>query len=133
MIGRISDRAIHASAAEIIPDLVDPRDAGWARTTALQLSALAQHASRRPEDPSASAEAEVRSALADAAVPGAEGDDPWERAAEVLRSAVLGGAAGTDVRAQRDALRAVLVRQLDDALAGSMELMDAFRGKPARG
>jgi hypothetical protein len=133
MIGRVSDRAIHASAAEIIPDLVDAGDAGWARTTALQLSALAAHASRRPDDPSASAEAEVRSTLAAAGAPGAEDDDPWERAAEVLRSAMVGGAAGTDVRAQRDALRAILVRQLDEALAGSMELMDAFRGKPARG
>jgi hypothetical protein len=88
MIGRVSDRAIHASVAALLPDVFATTDADWARTTAVQLAALAAHASRRPADPTESAEAELRDVLE------AGGDESAVGAGGAVGADGTGGASG---------------------------------------
>jgi hypothetical protein len=122
---RLSDDAIWSSIARVLRDVVVPAvDDPWARSTAVQLAALADLARTRRDDPAPSRAAEVAEVLSRLGVPC---DAASYESTQAAASAYLGEAGEDD--SGRAALRAVLVRHLDEDLAESMALMTAFRGK----
>ncbi|WP_162941765.1 hypothetical protein [Desertimonas flava] len=123
MIGRCTDEAI---AASVVPTLRAVHEAGaddWARTTIAQLAGLLRYAEQRGDDPEPRRRAELAAALG---VDDVVDASPYERAAELLVAADGGDEAAAR---RRDTVRAVLVAQLDDELAETMCLLDAFRGR----
>jgi aminoglycoside phosphotransferase (APT) family kinase protein len=96
----------------LLPQLADP----WARVAAIQLVGLADFARTRGDDPWPARLAELAGAL------GIEGDaDPGDILRRASQSLV-------DATPERDAVRALLVRQLDDDLALNGLMVPSFRG-----
>ena len=135
----LTDVEIHRAVAATVRDVLLPAlrdDAGWARAAAIQLVGLTQYAARRGVDRTVACVAEladVMSALAGNELVDAAWDgDRSQRAVMRAAGAVLASAVGRDdesARAAVGALRPVLVRQLDDELAETAPLVDAFRGR----
>lgn len=125
MIGRCSDEAVAACVAPTLRALYEADGGDWSRTTIAQLAGLLDYAERRDGDPEPTRRADLATALDEA--PGApSGGSPYERAAAALVAADAGDPAGVKARA---AIRPVLVAQLDDELARTSVLLDAFRGR----
>lgn len=130
-MSRPSDGAVWASVAETLRKVVVPAlDEGThAHAAAVQLVALAEHARDRAADPTLERDAELAAALdrlaGNALVP--PDGSPNDRAAAALAAAV--GRAGADADAVRHALRPLLVAHLDDDLAATAGLGEAFRGR----
>ena len=111
-------------------------DADWARATAIHLIGLARYAAERRPDRTALRVEEVADCLArltgNPLVAGvwnggrSEGEVMAAAGAALAAAVADGGPAATEVRA---VLRALLVRQLDDELAETAPLVDAFRGR----
>ena len=130
--GRVSDRAVLESvAAAIRSRLVDPSDAGHRRTVDVQVLGLVEYVARRGPDPSATRRDELAAALdrlRDNPLLAAQvGREPADVAAAVLVAAV--GRVDRDARAVQQVLRPLLVGHLDDELASTAPLLDAFRGR----
>src|SRR3954447_13676564 len=135
----LSDADIHRAVAATVRDVLLPAlrdDADWARAAAIQLVGLAQDAARPGPDRTNPGVAELAAVMTTLAgnelVDAAWDGDPSERAVMHAAGAVLAVAVGRgDEAAQEavDALRPVLVRQLDDELAETAPLVDAFRGR----
>jgi hypothetical protein len=126
VIGRCSDEAIAACVVPTLRALHDADGGEWSRTTIAQLAGLLAYAERRRPDSEDTRRGEVAAALGEAAGVAVDGS-PYERAAAVLVAAV-----GSDPRGAEPgppALRAVLVAHLDDELAQTAGLLDAFRGR----
>lgn len=126
------DEALWASMAETLRDVVVPALAdGHARLAAVQLVALATWAARRDRAAGPRRAGELAAALdslgANPLIPGNPGAPPATRAGAALAAAV--GRHDGDAQAVRAALRPVLIRHLDEDLAGSAVLEDGFRGR----
>ena len=129
---RPSDGALWASFAETLRRVVLPQlEDAWARAQAIQLIGLAQQARGRGGDPAHRYTDELALALESIADnplvrehwPG----EPYAVAGAALAAAVpRDDAVADEVRA---VLRPLLVGQLDEELAMSSPLMDAFRGR----
>ena len=135
----LTDADIHRAVAATVPDALLPAlrdDADWARAATIQLVGLARYAARRGPDQTAARVAELAEALIALAgnelLAAAWDGDRSQRAVMHAAGAVLAAAVGradppaTEARA---AIRPMLVRQLDDELAETAPLVDAFRGK----
>lgn len=121
----LSDEALWTSVAEslrrvILPELTE----GHARLTAIQLAALADHARTRGANPVADRMVELADALGFTQRDGTA----LARSASLLATAAAGAAASDAAAAAH--VRAVLVRHLDDDLAATAGLGEAFRGLP---
>ena len=142
MIGRASDQAILGAAADAVRAWLDDdasadgsgRDA-HARLARVQVHGLLQYAASRGDDPTAERTQELADALTALAgnplVTAAPDGDPYAAA-----GAALAAAADRDDDAAREVqqvLRPLLVRHLDDELASTTPLIDAFRGVVRRG
>jgi hypothetical protein len=135
----LTDREILRSVEEtvrhvLLPSLRD--DAGWARAVAVQLAGLARYAARRPADATAERVEEItavmRSFTDNELVSDVWSGDTSQRVVMEAAGAALAAAVGRDDEAAdevRQRLRPVLIRQLDDELADTSMLVDAFRGK----
>lgn len=124
---RLSDDSIWASIAETLRDVVIPGlPDGHRRLAAIQLAALADHARTRGADPAADREAELAQLLGhDFPGPGSS----LEQSAALL-SATAGARATSGASSEIAArVRAALVRHLEEDLASTAALGDAFRGK----
>jgi len=135
----LTDAEIYRAVADTVHDVLLPAlrdDAEWARAAAIQLVGLARYAERRGPDQTAARVAELADALTALAgnelVAAAWDGDRSQRAvmhaAGVVLAAAVGRADPPAIEA-RAAIRALLVRQLDDELAETAPLVDAFRGK----
>lgn len=132
---RLTDRELWRGVEVTVRDVLLPAiHDDWARAAAIQLVGVARYAQRRPDDPSDTRIAEIRSVLDRLAgnphVPARPDDD----AASVLAAAgaALAGAVGDLTTAGdeiRTLLRPVLVAHLDAELAVTAPLVDAVRGK----
>ena len=125
MIGRCTDEAIAACIAPTLRALYDSGGSHWSRTTIAQLAGLLDYADRRGDEPEPDRSAELAATLDRAAGAPSEGS-PYERAAAALVAADAGDPAGV---VARELIRPVLVAQLDDELARTTVLLDAFRGR----
>jgi hypothetical protein len=129
MIGRLSAAAVSASVVPTLRAVHAAEGGTWARATIAQLVALLEHVEARPDDPrparAATLEAALTAVAANPLVPRSGSADA--RAAAALVSAV--GRDDADAQAVRAALRPVLVAELDDELAVTAGLLDAFRGR----
>jgi hypothetical protein len=135
----LTDAEIHRAVAATVLDLLVPAlrdDADWARAAAIQLIGLARYAAGRGPDQTAARVAEVagvlRSLAGNELVDAVWNGDQSQRSVMRAAGVVLAGAVGRDdpaATSARDAIRAVVVRQLDDELAETGPLVDAFRGK----
>jgi aminoglycoside phosphotransferase (APT) family kinase protein len=96
----------------LLPQLADP----WARVAAIQLVGLVDFARTRGDDPWPARLAELREVL---------GLDEATDATAVLQAASDALVERTD---QRDAVRAIVVRQLDDDMAVNGQMIPFFRG-----
>jgi hypothetical protein len=135
----LTDAEIHRAVATTVREVLMPAlrdDADWARAVAIQLVGLARYGAERSGDQTASRLAELAGVLH--ALAGNElVDEAWngdrsQRAVMAAAGAILAAAVGRDddaARAAVGALRPVLVRQLDDELAETAPLVDAFRGR----
>jgi hypothetical protein len=128
-------RGVDATVLDVLLPAI-PDDQPWARAVAVQLVGLARYAARRPADESEARIAELADVLDRLAgnplvVAAWQGD----RAADAVlgaAGAVLAAAVGRDDPAAGEVgriLRPVVVRQLDDELAATAPLVDAFRGR----
>ena len=129
---RPSDGALWASVAETLRRVVLPQLADtWARAQAIQLIGLAEQARGRGGDPAHRYTEELVTALESIA------DNPlvhehWPGEPHAVAAAALAAAVPRDDDAAdevRAALRPLLVAQLDEELALSSPLMEAFRGR----
>jgi hypothetical protein len=135
----LPDAEIHRAVAATVLDVLLPAlrdDAHWARAAALQLVGLTRYAARRGPDRTAARLAELADVLTTLAgnelVATAWNGELSQRAVMEAAGVVLAKAAGRDDLAAteaRAAIRSMLVRQLDDELAETAPLVDAFRGK----
>ena len=129
---RPSDVALWASVAATLRRVVLPAvDDAWVRAQTIQLIALAEHARVRGDDPARRRTEELEAAL-DALAGNPLVRDHWPGDPAEAASAALAAAVGRDddaAQAVRAVIRPILVRHLDDELALSMPLMDAFRGR----
>ena len=135
----LTDREILRSVEDtvlrvLLPSLRD--DAGWARAVAIQLAGLARYAARRPADATAERVEEITAVLGgmtgNEIVAGVWNGATSQRVVMEAAGAALATAVGRDDEAAdevRRRLRPVLIRQLDDELADTSMLVDAFRGK----
>ncbi len=135
----LSDREILRSVEEtvlrvLLPSLRD--DAGWARAVAIQLAGLARYAAQRPSDATAERVEEITAVLSELTgneiVAGVWSGATDQRVVMEAAGAALAAAVGRNDEAAdelRRRLRPVLIRQLDDELADTSMLVDAFRGK----
>lgn len=135
----LTDREILRSVEDtvlrvLLPSLRD--DAGWARAAAIQLAGLARYAARRPADATAERVEEITAVLdglnRNEIVTGVWNGGTSQRVVMEAAGAALATAVGRDDEAAdevRRRLRPVLIRQLDDELADTSMLVDAFRGK----
>ena len=129
MIERPSDAAIAACVAPTLRALHASPDGEWFRGVLAQLIGVVEYGRDRGPDRVDERRAGLAAALGALAGNGlvpAVGT-PEERASAALVAAV--GRDDEDAAAVRDALRPLLVRELDDELAETMQLMDGFRGK----
>ena len=128
MIDRPSDAAIAACVAPTLRALHASPDGEWFRGVLAQLIGVVEYGRDRGPDHVARRRAELAAAL-DALAGTAM--VPTDGTPEQRASAALAAAVGRDEygAAVRDALRPLLVRELDDELAETMQLMDGFRGK----
>jgi hypothetical protein len=126
-------RCVDATLTNVIlPAVADGED--WARAATVQLIGLVRYAAGRPADASAARHAEVVDALT--ALAGnplvdwdGSADDSSVQAAAGRALAAAVGRTDADADAVRAVLRPVLLRHLDDELAVTAPLVDAFRGK----
>jgi plasmid stabilization system protein ParE len=129
---RPSDDALWSSVAEMLRDVVLPvLPPGWARAQAIQLVALAEHARTRGPDPARRRTDELAAAL-DSLADNPLVRDRWPGEPYATVAAVLAAAidAEDDAGAQVQAvLRPLLVSHLDDELAVTTPLIEAFRGR----
>jgi hypothetical protein len=135
----LTDAEIHRAVAATVHEVLLPAlrdDADWARAAAIQLVGLARYAARRGPDQTAARVAELAEALT--ALAGNElVATVWdgERSQRAVMHAAGAVLAASVVRADppameaRAAIRPLVVRQLDDELAETAPLVDAFRGK----
>ena len=135
----LADAEIHRAVAATVRDVLLPalrEDADWARAVAIQLVGLARYGAERSGDQTVARIAELAGVL-DALAGNELVDEAWngdhsQRAVMGAAGAVLAAAVGRDddaARAAVGALRPLLVRQLDDELAETAPLVDAFRGR----
>jgi hypothetical protein len=113
----------------VLPAVSEP----WVRTRVIQLIALAEYARTRGADPARRRTEELELAL-DALAANALVRDHWPGDPAEAAAAALVAAVGRDddaARAVRAVLRPVLVSHLDEDLALTTPLMDAFRGRLA--
>jgi hypothetical protein len=135
---RLSDaelwRAVERTLREVLlPAIGDEHQ--WPRAVAVQLAGLARYAAGRPPDQSAARAGELRAVIAELGTnaiigqmpPDASDADVFEVAGRALAAAV--DRDDDDARQVRTVLRPLLVRQLDDELAVTSPLVDAFRGR----
>ncbi len=113
-----------------------PEHEEWARASAVQLVGLVRHALRRGADQTEARVAEIAAVLDGLAgnpiVAAAWDGDRSQHAVMSAAGTALAAAVGRDDPAAdevRAELRPVLVRQLDDELAATAPLVDAFRGR----
>lgn len=135
--GRLDDaelwRCVDATLTNVLlPAIADGED--WARAATVQLIGLVRYAATRPGDASASRHAEVIDALtllAGNTLVDWDGstDEISVQAAAGRALAAAVGRDDADAAAVRSVLRTVLVRHLDDELALTAPLVNAFRGK----
>jgi len=135
----LTDAEIHRAVAATVRDVLLPAlrdDADWARAAAIQLIGLTRYAATRSGDHTEARVAELGDVLDSLAcnelVDEAWNGDRSQREVMGAAGAVLAAAVArddADARAAVDALRPVLVRQLDDELAETAPLVDAFRGR----
>lgn len=116
----------------VLPAL--PDDEEWARTVTVQLIGLVRYAGRRPADATADRIRELARVLRHLARNELVDWDGQVTGASVSAavSSALAAAVGRDDAAAeevRRVLRSVVVRQLDDELAVTAQLVDAFRGR----
>jgi hypothetical protein len=137
MADRLDDaelwRCVDATLTNVIlPAIADGED--WARAATVQLIGLVRYAAGRPADASAERHAEVVEALSQLSGnplvdwDGTDDDAPVHAAAGRALAAAV-GRTDADADAVRSVLRPVLVRHLDDELAVTAPLVNAFRGK----
>jgi hypothetical protein len=119
---------------QLLPAL--PDDQPWARAVAVQLVGLVRYATRRGPDATAARVDELADVLSSLAtndlVAAVWHGDRSQTAVMAAAGAALAAAVGRDDGAAdevRAVLRPVAVRQLDDELAATAPLVDAFRGK----
>jgi hypothetical protein len=128
MIGRASDEAIHASVAPALRAVHASPPGPWASQVIVQLIGVVEYAQSRGPDRTADRRAALARALeslgTNQLVP--TSGSPEERASAALTAAV--GRDDDAATAVRATLRPVLVGELDDELAETMPLLDAFRG-----
>lgn len=130
--GRASDDAIWVSISAtlrnvVLPALSDP----FARAQTIQLIALAEHAHRRGDDPTARRTAELEAVL-DALQANPLVSEHWPGDPAAAAAAALVAAVGRDddaANAVRALIRPVLVRHLDEDLASTTQFIEAFRGR----
>jgi hypothetical protein len=133
---RPSDDALWASVAATLRDVVLPQlDDEFARAATIQLIGLAGYARARGDDPAEARIEELRAVLGE--LPGG-GTSVASGASEVLAACAdaLVAATGRDdeeAATVRNRLRPVLLRHLDEDLAGDEGLLGAFRGRPPDG
>ena len=132
---RLSDRALWASIAQTLRDVVLPSLADeWARSQTIQLIALVELTRARGEDPANRGRDELATAL-DSLASNPLVRDNWPGDEYVAAAAALTAAVGrADAAADevRMVLRTLLVAQLDGELAVSAPLIDALRGRLPR-
>lgn len=126
-------RSVDATLTNVILPAL-PTDQAWARAATVQLIGLVRYAAVRPADATADRTAEIAGALAQLsgnALVDWDGtpDDVAVQAAAGRALAAAVGREDSDADAVRSVLRPVLVRQLDDELAVTGPLVNAFRGK----
>lgn len=136
--GRASEAAILVSVSSTLRAVVMPALDGGAggaddavRTSVVQLISLVEHASRRLPDPGQLRLAELQAALDrlaanDIVAASGPGEPLGVASAALVASVGRSDVAADEVRA---VLRTVLVTQLDEELASTMPLIDAFRGR----
>ena len=133
---RPSDAALWSSVAEMLRGVVLPvLPPGWARAQAIQLVALAEHARTRGSDPAPRRTGELTAALESLAENPLVRDrwpgEPYAAAGAALADAVT--ANDPSAAEVRSVLRPLLVAHLDDELAVTTPLIEAFRGRlPSR-
>jgi hypothetical protein len=136
---RLTDAEIHRAVHRTIVDVLLPAigdDSEWARAAAIQLAGLARYAERRGVDRTEARVAELGELLATIATNELVAEH-WDggrtqRSVMGAAGAVLAAAVDRHDAAADEArrtLRPVVVRQLDDELAETAPLVDAFRGK----
>ena len=135
----LTDAEIHRSVETTVIDVllpVIPADAEWARAAAIQLVGLARYAATRGPDRTAERVDELAAVLSELAandlVASVWDGDRSQGVVMAAAGAALAAAVGRDDAAAdevRSVLRPVVVRQLDDELAETAPLVDAFRGK----
>jgi hypothetical protein len=131
MIERPSDDAIRACVAPTLRAVHASPPGAWASQVLAQLIGLVEYAERRGLDRTAQRRAaldDVLNALAGNPLVPLSGS-PEVRASAALAAAVGRAGADTDAEAVRSALRPLLVTELDDELAETTPLLDAFRGR----
>ncbi len=129
-------RCVGVTLRDVILPAIDA-DHEWARVAAIQLVGLARYAETRPADPAGGRTAELASALASLAdnpsVADAWDGDATDASVQAAVGAVLARAvvapAGDPSHAAADVLRPITVAHLDDELAITGPLVDAFRGR----
>jgi hypothetical protein len=127
-------RSVEATLREVLLPAL-PADAEWARAAGVQLVGLVRYAVDRSADRTAQRVAEIADVLTDLAgneiVGALWSGDRGQRAVMAAAGAARAAAVGRrDVAADevRAILRPLVVRQLDDELAETAPLVDAFRG-----
>ncbi len=128
-------RSVEATVREqLLPAL--PADQAWARAVGVQLVGLVRYAMRRGADRTQERIDEVADVLAslrhNELVAGVWDGDRSQRPVMAAAGAALAAAIVRDDAAGdeiRSVLRPVVVRHLDDELAATAPLIDAFRGK----
>lgn len=136
---RLTDAEIHRCVAETVLEVLLPAlrdDAEWARAAAVQLVGLTRYAAVRSADPAIARTAELVAVLEGLAsnplVAELWNGDRAEAAVLETVSVLLVAAVGRHDGAAdeiRSQLRAVVIRHLDDELAETSPLVDAFRGR----
>lgn len=132
---RPTDDAIWASVATTLREVVLPAVSDeWARQSVIQLVGLAEYARARPPDDSDARRDRLRAALDSLAgnplvawPPADDTGEPEQAAARALTAAI--GRVGPEAEAVRQALRPVLLADLDADLEATASLDAAFRGR----
>lgn len=135
----LTDAEIHRSVYETVVNVLLPAlpdDAEWARATAVQLAGLVRYAAQRGPDRTEERVAELGAVL-EALSSNPIVIEVWDReqsqhSVMAAAGAALAAAVGRNDGAAsevKSVLRPVVVRQLDDELAETSPLVNAFRGK----
>jgi hypothetical protein len=139
--GRLGDdelwRCVDATLTEIVLPAIaadDDHDDAWARAATVQLIGLVRYAARRPTDATSTRIAELADALTRlGANPLVDWDgDRGDRSVNGAVGRALAAAVtrtDADADAVRSVLRPIVVAHLDDELAVTAPLVDAFRGR----